>query len=100
MLIWILLTVLYYFFLLYPLFRYRAFDGIVAKKANGILTLFVYFAVGVLIYTAISKERFIYYWDYGGYYDRTIFIKNMYMNLQHYLIMEHGFRQLWHFLCD
>ncbi len=78
MLIWILLTVLYYFFLLYPLFRYRAFDGIVAKKANGILTLFVYFAVGVLIYTAISKEQFIYYWDYGGYYDRTIFIKNMY----------------------
>ena len=78
MLIWVLLTGIYYFFLLYPLIRYRAFDSIPAKRANGIITLFVYFAVGALIFAAISGEQFIYYWDYGGYYDRTIFIKNMY----------------------
>lgn len=78
MLIWILLTGIYYFFLLYPLTRYHAFDCIAEKKANIILSMIVYVGVGILIYITISNEQFIYYWDYGGYYDRTIYIKNMY----------------------
>lgn len=80
MFVWLLMAGIYYFFLGYPLYRAHALQMMMHKKKNLAAVALLYLLVGILIYHVIAKEQFVYYWDYGKYYQQTLDIKQMYQS--------------------
>ena len=88
MLVWLLLAGIYYVSFGYPLLRYQGMQTIPCKKWNLTVVLLIYLFIGVLIYLVISNEQFVYYWDYGKYYQQALDLKNMY-HTDAFHVLEH-----------
>lgn len=85
MLIWLFLLISYLFFLIYPLthFQYWSISYKDALKKEHLKIVFlsslIFISIGIIIYLFIANEKFVYYWDFGGYYEITLGVKNKYL---------------------
>ena len=72
MFVWLILAGIYYFFIAYPLLRFEVIKKLPVPKWNLAAVSVIYLIAGVFIYSAVSSEQFVYYWDYGKYYQQAL----------------------------
>lgn len=83
MIIWLLFLGTYLLFGLYPVIRLRVLNNkiLVRKESRfisfGLVALF--FLTGMIVYLFIVNEKYIYFWDYGNYYVKTLEMKKLYI---------------------
>ena len=85
MFVWLLFCVIYYFFLIYPVKTICKNNVLCQLKKNynikyTIILFCIFVVIGEILYFLISHEKFIYFWDYGGYYTYSLDILEKYKN--------------------
>lgn len=88
MFVWLILAGIYYFFIAYPLLRFEVIKKLPVPKWNLAAVSVIYLFAGVFIYMAVSSEQFVYYWDYGKYYQQALDLENQYRT-DAFSVLEH-----------
>lgn len=81
MFVWLLLSIIYYFFFFYPIYDFfckNKNELLKKSKVVPIIIISLFIIIGEIIYIFISKEKFIYYWDYSGFYQYALEVMDKY----------------------